>query len=246
MFLRRQATVGILCALALALFGCGGSSLTKPFGTNPNDTNHERAFNALIGAPGGTIDIAQRGANLNTQPLALGGAGAYRVVTSGVSIQTFAYQSGTQTQVTQPASVSMSKDGFYTQAAVGIVGTTGVTVPKMVQFTDLFPSVQGTGNVGIRLINLSPGSPAISLYNTTGNPPSAVPISGLTNIDYTVASNYIVAAAGTYNLTLRDTAGNVLFTIPAQPLQAGHGYTVFVIGQLGGALALSAAVITDF
>src|SRR5262249_12242240 len=152
-------------------------------------------------------------------------------------IQTLTFQAGTQVQVTQPDSVTMNKGGFYTEAAIGITGTFGATIPKMVQFTDVFPAVQGSGNVGIRLINVSPGSPTLSLYNTTGNPSSAVPISGLPGIAYPTSSNFTVAAAGTYNLSLRDGAGNVLFTLPAQTFQAGHGYTVFAIGQVGGAVA---------
>src|SRR5579871_1884150 len=232
--------LGLSGALALGLFGCGGSSLSKPLGTNPNDTNSERAFHALVGVAGGKIDVIQRSVALNSQPLAFGQGSSYVTVASGISVKTDAVQAGTQTQVAPEDSDTMNKSYFYTEVASGVVGASGTMAPRLFQLTDNFPTLTGSINAAVRLVNLSPNAPPVSLYNTTGAPPTAVAITGLVGVTYGNTSNfqnsaYIQLTGGTYNLTVRDNAGNTLATLSPQTLSATHSYTIFVTGLVAPA-----------
>lgn len=245
----RRALLGIAGALSLALVGCGGSDLSKPFGTDPNDTNKERALNALVGGPSAAVDIAQRSANINPTPLAFGQSSSYVSVSSGISIKTNAYQSGTTTQVAPEASVTMTRDFFYTEAVAGIFGTSGATAPRLFQFSDNFPSTIAAGNVALRLVNLSPDSPPLTLYNISGTPATAIAIAGLGSVSYgnmssSGGSNYITATAGAYNLTVRDSAGNVVATLGPVALNGGHAYSVFVYGLVSPTASQPAAQAT--
>lgn len=250
----RRTLLGTVGVLTLALFGCGGgNSISKPFGTDPNDVNKERVFNALVGAPSAAVDIAQRSINLNSTPLAFGQGTNYATVSSGIAIKTDAYQSGTTTTVAPEASVSMTRSFFYTQVVTGIYGTVGATAPRLIQFTDNFPSSVSASSVALRLVNLSPDSPPITLYNTTGTPPTAVAISGLSNVTYgnvssSNGSNYVTAAAGNYNLSVRDNAGNALKSLGAVTLSGGHSYSVLVYGLVNpaaGQPSTQAVLLTD-
>src|ERR1700727_270287 len=102
----RASLLAMVAALALALFGCGGNSITQPFGTNPNDTSKERVLNTLVGGPTATVDIVQRSVNLNPSPLAFGQGTSYATVASGISIKTDAFESGTTIPVAPEASVT--------------------------------------------------------------------------------------------------------------------------------------------
>jgi len=249
----RLALFGTACVLLSALFGCGGNSLSKPLGTDPNDTNKERAFNALVGGPSATVDIAQRSANLNPTPLAFGQNSNYITVSSGISITTNAYQSGTTIKLAPEASVTMIRDFYYTEVLTGIFGTSGATAPRLIQFSDNFPAPITAGNVALRVVNVSPDSPPISLYNTTGAPPTSVAIAGLGNVTYGTESksgtaDYITAAAGAYTLTVRDNAGNVLTSLGPVTLAGGHAYSIFVSGMVhptGSQPGVQASLLTD-
>jgi len=249
----RLALFGTACVLMSALFGCGGNSISKPFGTDPNDTNKERVFNALVGGPSATVDIAQRSTNLNSTPLAIGQNTNYATVSSGISVATNAFQSGTAIKVAPEASVTMNRDFSYTEVLTGIFGTSGATSPRLIQFSDNFPTSIPAGNVALRVVNVSPDSPPISLYNTTGAPPTSVAISGLGNVAYGTESksgtaDYITAAAGAYTLTVRDNAGNILTSLGPVTLGGGHAYSIFVYGMVhptGSQPGVQASLLTD-
>ena len=251
---RRRALSGAVGLLALALVGCGGgTSLSKPFGTDPNDTNKERVFNALVNAPSTAVDLAQRSITLNPSPIAFGQGTNYATVSSGIAITTDAFQSGTMTTVAPQSSVTMTRGFFYTEVVAGIYGTSGVTAPRLIQFSDNFPASVASGSVALRLANLSPDSPPITLYNTTGAPPTAVSITGLGNVAYgsvsgSGGSNYITAAAGVYNLSVRDNAGNLLTSLGTVTLGGGHSYSVLVYGPVNptaGQTGARAVLLTD-
>jgi hypothetical protein len=227
------AAFGGVGALLLGLFGCGGgSSLSKPFGTNPNDTNKERAFNALIDVPGGNVDIVQRGVDLGGQSVLYGQATGYATVASGIAVKTNVFQAGTQNRLAPEGSSTMVRDFFYTEAAIGVIGGAGGQAPRLIQIADNFPDLSSGNNAAIRLVNFSPGSPGLSLFNTAGSPPTAVAVIGATAISYGTASGYVVVAGGSYNFTIRDNAGNVLATVGPQTLQFGHAYTLFARGRV--------------
>jgi hypothetical protein len=248
-----RVLLGTVGVLTLALFGCGGTSLTQPFGTNPNDVNKEREFNALVGAPSAAVNFVQRAVALNPTPLAFGQGDTYATVSSGISIVTDVFQPGTTTMVAPEASVTMTRNFFYTQVVTGIFGTTGATAPRQIQLTDNFPASVPTSSIALRLVNLSPDSPPITLYNTAGTPATAVGITGLGNVTYgnmssSNGSNYVTAAAGNYNLSARDNAGNVLTTLGPVTLSGGHSYSVFVSGlvtPVAGQPAVQAILLTD-
>ena len=244
-------TVGVL---TLALAGCGGgTSLSKPFGTNPNDTNKERVLNVLVGSPSVALDIAQRGIHLNTAPLAFGQGTTYASVSSGIAVVTEAFQAGTAAAVAPSSSVTMTRDFYYTEAVTGIYGTSGATAPQLIQFSDNFPASVPAGSVAVRVVNLSPDSPPITLYNTAVAPPTAVPITGLGNIAYGSVSssggtNYVTLTAGGYNLTVRDNAGNVLTSPGSLTLSGGHSYSLLVYGLVhptAGQPSAQAVLLTD-
>jgi len=249
----RRVLLGAVSVLALALFGCGGNSLSKPFGTDPNDTNKERVFNALIGGPSATVDIAQRSTNLNSTPLAFGQSNNYATVSSGIAITTNAFQSGTAIKLAPEASVTMNRDFYYTEVLAGIFGTSGATAPRLIQFSDNFTTPITAGNVELRVVNVSPDSPPISLYNTTGSPPASVAIAGLGNVAYGTESksgsaDYVTAAAGIYTLTVRDNAGNILASLGPVSLAGGHAYSIFVSGMVhptGSQPGVQASLLTD-
>ena len=250
----RLTLVGAVGVLTLAQFGCGGgTSLSKPFGTDPNDTNKERVLNALVGSPSAAVDIAQRGIHLNPAPLAFGQGTNYATVSSGIAVTTDAFKSGTTTQVAPESSVTMTRDFFYTEVVTGIYGTSGATAPRLIQFSDNFPASVPAGNVAVRVVNLSPDSPPITLYNTAVAPPTAVPITGLGNIAYGSVSssgstNYVTLTAGGYNLTVRDNAGNVLTSPGSVTLGGGHSYSLLVYGLVhptAGQPSAQAVLLTD-
>ena len=249
----RCAFYGVVGMLAWALYGCGGTSLSKPFGTDPNDVNKEREFNALVSGPSTAVDFAQRSVTLNPTPLAFGQNDNYATVSSGISIATNVYQAGTTTPVAPQASVTMTRSFFYTQVVTGIYGTSGATAPQQIQISDNFPSSVPTSSVALRLVNLSPDSPPITLYNTAGTPATAVGITGLGDVAYGSTSSYngsqyVTAAAGNYNLTVRDNAGNVLTSLGAVTLPGGHSYSVLAYGLVNpgaGQPAAHATLLTD-
>jgi hypothetical protein len=249
----RRALLGTVGIAALALFGCGGSSISKPFGTNPNDANRERVLNALVGGPSTAVDFQQRSLNLNSSPLAFGQNSNYITVPSGISVKTEVSQAGTNTPVAPESSVTMTRNFYYTEAVAGIYGTSGATAPRLIQFADNFPTSIPAGNVALRLVNLSPDSPPVSLYNTNGTPPTAVAVTGLGSVAYGSMSlsgeaNYITATAGVYNLSVRDNAGNTLASLGSVTLGGGHGYSIFVYGLVsptGSQPAVRATLLTD-
>ena len=252
--IKHRASFGVVGVIALALFGCGGgTSISKPFGTNPNDINRERVFNALVGSPSTAVDIAQRSLTLNPTPLAFGQSDNYARVSSGIAIDTNAFQSGTTTSVAPNSSVTMTRGFSYTEVVTGIYGTSGPTAPRLLQITDNFPNSVPASSVALRVVNLSPDSPPITLYNTTGTPPTAVAITGLGNVAYgsvsnAGGSNYFVAAAGAYNLTVRDNAGNLLTSLGTITLPGGHSYSLFVYGLVtpaSGQPGVRAVLLTD-
>ena len=251
--IRRLMLLGTVGVLSAALFGCGGNSLTKPFGTDPNDTNKERVFNTLVGGPSTAVDFAQRSITLNSTPLAFGQSSNYATVSSGISVKTEAFRSGTTTAVAPESSVTMTRNFFYTEVLTGIYGTSGATAPRLIQFSDNFPASVPASSVALRIVNLSPDSPPVSLYNTTGAPPTAVGITGLGNVAYGSVSasgstNYITATAGAYNLTVRDNAGNVLTSLGTVTLGGGHSYSILVYGLVSptaGQPAVHATLLTD-
>jgi hypothetical protein len=249
----RCALFGAVGVMAAALAGCGGTSLSKPFGTNPNDTNKERVLNTLVGGPSTAVDIAQRSINLNSVPLAFGQGNNYAIVSSGISVKTDAYRSGTTTTVAPESGVTMTRDFFYTEVLAGIYGTSGTTAPQLIQFSDNFPASVPASSVALRFVNLVPDSPALSLYNTSGTPATAVAITGLGNVAYGTmsssgSSNYITATAGAYILSIRDNAGKALTANFAVTLGGGHVYSVFIYGLIspsGGQPATQIALLTD-
>ncbi len=244
------ATAGVL---TLALFGCGGNSLSKPFGTDPNDTNKERVLNTLVSGPSTAIDFAQRSINLNSSPLAFGQSTNYATVSSGISVKTDAYRSGTTTLVAPEASVTMTRSFLYTEVLAGIYGTSGTTAPRLIQFSDNFPSSVPVSSVALRVINLSPDSPPITLYNTSGTPATAVAITGLGDVAYGTVStsgsaSYITATAGVYNLSVRDNAGNVLTSLGSVTLNGSRIYSIFLYGLVrpaAGQPSTQAVLLTD-
>ncbi len=250
----RCMLLGTVCVLTLALLGCGGgTSISKPFGTDPNDTNKERVLNALVGSPSAGVDITQRGIPLNPAPLAFGQGTSYAAVSSGIAITTDAFQAGTAADLAPQSSVTMTRDFFYTEVIAGISGTSGATAPRLIQISDNFAASVPTGSVAVRVVNLSPDSPPVTLYNTAVAPPTAVPIIGLSNVAYGSVSssgstNYVTLTAGGYNLTVRDNAGNVLASPGSVTLAGGHSYSLLVLGLVHptvGQPAARAVILTD-
>ncbi len=250
----RCALLGVVGLLAAGLAGCGGgTSLSKPFGTDPNDTNQQRTFNALVGSPGSGVNITQRSVSLNPSPLSFGQGTSYATVSSGIAIKTDAIQAGTATLVAPETTVSMTRDFSYTQVVSGVFGTSGTTAPRLIQFTDNFPGTIASSTAVVRLVNLLPDSPPISLYNIAGFPPTAIAVMGLGGIAYgstsgTSGSAYVAVTAGNYNLSIRDSAGNVLTSLGAATLAGGHAYSIFVFGLVSPAAGQPSAqslLLTD-
>ncbi len=250
----RSALLGVAGLLTLGMFGCGGgTSIDKPFGTNPNDTNHQRVFNVLIGSPGAGVNITQRNQNINPSPLSFGQGTSYATVSSGIAIKTDAVQAGTATLIAPENSVTMTRDFFYTQVITGVAGTSGTTAPQLIQFSDNFPGAIASSSAVVRLIDLSPDSPPISLYNTVGTPPTAIAVMGLGGVAYgntsgNSSSAYVAVTAGNYNLAVRDSAGNVVSSLGAATLAGGHAYTVLVYGLVSpqaGQPSAQSLLLTD-
>ncbi len=249
----RWSLLATAAILTVTLYGCGGNSLSKPFGTDPNDTNKERVLNTLVGGPSAAVDIAQRSINLNSTPLAFGQGTNYATVASGISVKTDAYTSGTTTSVAPETTVTMTRSFFYTEVLAGIFGTSGTTAPRLIQFSDNFPSSIPSGSIALRVVNVSPDSPPVTLYNTNGTPATAVAITGLGNVSYGSVSNaagsdYVIAKAGAYNLSLRDNAGNVLTSPGNVTLAGGHIYSIFLYGLVSPAAGQpvnQAVLLTD-
>lgn len=230
--------------LAVSLAGCGGGSLTQ-IGTNPNDSNQVRVFNAFNGASiaNSAIDVVQRDAKLNAQPLQFGQSTDYVKVASGLNVNTSARFAGTQNNVVPSKQITMNRNFYYTLAVVGVIGQLGDNIPQIVSYIDNIPVVQGTVNAALRVINLSPNAGLVSIYNTSGNPPTPLPIAGAQNIGFKKTStgtgfDYVVVPGTTntpYNLSVRSNVGSVITTksdLSKVRLDPGHSYTLFLVGQV--------------
>lgn len=82
-----------------------------------------------------------------------------------------------------------------------------------------------SGNARVRIVNLSPDAPAISVST-----PTATLATGL---DFKETTKYMEITTGTYNLTFKDTeTGETLFTKNATPFSAGNIYILYVKGYV--------------
>lgn len=80
-----------------------------------------------------------------------------------------------------------------------------------------------TGNARLRIVNLSPDAPAISVSTS-----SATLATGL---DFKESTNYMEIPTGTYDLTFKNTdTGATLFTKTATPFTANRIYILYVRG----------------
>lgn len=255
--------LGLVGAMAFGLFGCSNGNSIGPGG---NTTSNVREFSALAGTPNSVgIDFYQR--SLSTPTLAsnilLGQSTAYRLIPAGNGINTFVVLTGTQAPILAQGSVTLDphttgqSNGTFTIVAAGVYGSAqgSATAPQIIRFIDNYPSLaqMGANNAAVRLINVAPGSPPLSLVNNSAAVPTTIP--GLTGVTYGSVSsatgvisgtNYAPVPAGTYNLVVTDNVGNAVGSV-SFTFAAGTPYTVWVYGVYppanGGKLGV--AVTTD-
>lgn len=261
------AGLGLIGVLALGLSGCGGNN--NSVGPSSNAVSGVRTFDALACTSSNSINIVQRGSNLN-QAGALGygqiqpaglvqhpsgiPASYYYLVNSGNGVSTTAYPTGSQTQLAN-SSFTLNTNTNYTIAAVGdcTQAAGNAQAPSLQQLTDNPPSTSSipANTAEVRVVNFSPNSTPLSIWNNSANPPTA--ISGLSTQGFNTSSgsSYVAVPANTYNLTVRNSAGTTLTTqssLSAVNFAAGHAYTIFIIGEINPASGIQpfdAKVVQD-
>ncbi len=226
-----------LAVLASFAAGCGAPGLRIKYSS-------VRTLHALILKPTTAVDFHSRD-NLNTTNIPLGGASQYLQVPQG-GAEIAVTPTGSQTVVAGPTTLDLSDTTkVYTIAASGVVGGQGPQTPTIFRFLDQFPTF--TTGAAVRLINLSPDSQPVSLYN--GNQP----VIGLTNVAYGNATRYVVISpAGSLKLQLVSTTSGAPFNTATlaqgTTLADGRSYSVVVVGlvqPVGSSAPLDAVVLLD-
>jgi hypothetical protein len=133
-----------------------------------------------------------------------------------------------------------------TLVLTGVAGQKiGAYAPTLMQVMDLFPAfgippAGSSTTAAIRVINLSPGSGSLDVYN------GATPLVGLTGVTYLSATQYVPIATGSTNpLTLMvyttPTPGNppqqvatTTTTNVGLSLSPGNSYTILLVGAAPG------------
>ena len=246
------AALGLLTTFAFALIGCDGNSTL--LGTGPNTVSNVRVFNGLIGsnANGANgINIRLRQATttpVNVNPVAYSVVSANQQTSASNGQNTYLFLSNSQTPLaTQsldfpPNDITANTTGQLL-IATGVVGQTGngiqpqvLRVPTSVPIALIRNNGNPNSNALLRVVNASPGTNGITIYNQQG----PVPIQDLSNITFgnyssggQTSSNYATLTAATYNFTVRDAqSGGILVNGPNNlTLQPGNAYTLIVFGS---------------
>ncbi|WP_114313302.1 MULTISPECIES: DUF4397 domain-containing protein [Thermus] len=130
---------------------------------------------------------------------------------------------GQDAPVVIDAELDLREGIYYTVAATGFLANLRPQV-----YTDalagLFPRA---GFARVRVVHTSPDAPAVDVAVKGG--PVLFP-----NLPFPRASQYLVVAAGSYDLEVR-VAGTdtVALALPGVVLESGKTYTVFAVGSVG-------------
>ncbi|MFN4070219.1 MAG: DUF4397 domain-containing protein [Thermus caldifontis] len=130
---------------------------------------------------------------------------------------------GQDAPVVIDAELDLREGIYYTVAATGFLANLRPQV-----YTDalagLFPRA---GFARVRVVHTSPDAPAVDVAVKGG--PVLFP-----NLPFPRASQYLVVAAGTYDLEVRVAGTNtVALALPGVVLESGKTYTVFAVGSVG-------------
>lgn len=129
---------------------------------------------------------------------------------------------GQEAPVVIDAELDLREGIYYTVAATGFLANIRPQV-----YTDalagLFPRA---GFARVRVVHTSPDAPAVDVAVKGG--PVLFP-----NLPFPRASQYLVVAAGTYDLEVRVAGTNtVALALPGVTLESGKTYTVFAVGSV--------------
>lgn len=144
------------------------------------------------------------------------------------------------------------QDADHTVYAEG--GTGGAAVTSFVT-TDPRPA-PGAGQVGIRIVNMSPTAGALDFFVTAPNADLSTATPTVANLPYHGAAAYVNLPAGTYQIRAvpagtapasRSTSVVINFTPPATPapFPAGAGRTIVAADAATGGSPLRAFLLTD-
>jgi len=250
--------LGALGCLA-ALTGCGS-------GSSAANQSLVRSLNAYIPASGadGSLSIGTSsfsltgGVNLGFGQFANGGA--YTITPSG-SLAASATGPSTPNAIQFQTTPSLTgSNTAYTLVAIGEAGQTGTLAPQLIispNYTQNILTIP-SGDVAIRVINVSVNSHAVGLYATNNGTPSAPLIAGVGSVAYgysAAANPYIVVTqTALMNLAVVDVTSvhtalslSTNSNLNSSTFVAGQAYTLYVYGQPGnGSQPFSATWIQDF
>jgi hypothetical protein len=129
-------------------------------------------------------------------------------------------------------------------------GTGGAAVTNFIT-TDANP-IPATGQVQVRIINMSPSGGALDVFVTAPNADLSTATPTATNLAYQSASPYVVFAPGTYQVRAvpagtapSSRATSVVVTLNNVALASGTGRTVVIADRAAGGTPLTAFVLSD-
>lgn len=203
--------LGLSAVLALA--GCYAIVVPAVADTRPGDA-YIRLLNAW--PDGGTTTIAIDGM-AQTPQLSFAQASRYRALPAGTHTVTFApHHASISTTLLVP--VTVTPNSYSTVIALGRADGPAATV------TDERFSAAGTGQAGVRFVNLAGDVPAAQL-SAEGGPV----VAGKTT--FPSASGYVSVPAGTYTFGVQASPDTgVIASLPDTTLTAGNTYSVALVG----------------
>ena len=248
-------SLAAVIGLGLLLIGCGN-------GNTVTGTSMVRVFNAYIPAAGSdaTVTVTSNSTSLTGAANApfgqLANGGTYVSRPSGKFIAS-AQPAGASAAFQFQHEPTLIAGDFYTVVAAGQAGQTGTLVPRLITIPHNSTSISPipSGDVAVRVVNLSLNPNAVSLYTSTSG--TLVPLDPIvTNIPYgynSQTNTYVfLPAAKPANLALVDNATQNVLTlsdpaaITTNTFTAGQAYTLFVYGQPGNsAQPLGATWVAD-
>jgi hypothetical protein len=258
MFSIRFSAVALLGVVLVALAGCGSS---KTAGQNPL-----RVLNAFVPAQGvdGSLTINAGGSTITgTAPTPAGqfaNGGGYYYIFSG-SFAPVGTSPGLSTPLQLPAPVNLPGDGTARAlVAAGQAGQAGVLAPQFFLIPNYTINALAipSGDVAIRVVNVSLNSNPIGLFSTNGSVPTAALDPALASVPYgyTAVANPYVAVPLTQltNLAVVDTTNtgsrltlSVTNGLNLMTFNAGQAYTLYVYGQPANSLEpLTATWVLDY
>ena len=148
------------------------------------------------------------------------------------------------------ATINFSIAAGQDRTVYAIGGTGGATVTSFLTTDD--NGAPASGQVKLRIVNLSPTAGAVDVFVTAPNADLATATPTVANLAYQSASTYVAIPAGTYQVRFvpagtaaGSRAVSVTINVASLAVAAGAGRTIVAADNSSGGTPLRAFVLTD-